>query len=114
MTGAILGGASVAQAAHLQMVIMFMISASAALSAILVTVSSLLVLLDRDSRVRPERVHDHAHLVWRGRDWVVGKTVEVSKAGWEKVRDVVGSARGSKGQARGGGEEHEMLMAEGQ
>ncbi|KLO17111.1 UPF0014-domain-containing protein [Schizopora paradoxa] len=82
MTGAILGGSSVQQAARLQMVIMFMIAASSALASIAVTVLCLLVIVDGEQRVRVERVDERKHWVWRGRDWVVGKVGEAMKNVW--------------------------------
>ena len=85
MTGAILGGSSVEQAARLQMVIMFMIAASSALASIAVTVLCLLVIVDSEQRVRVERVDERKHWVWRGRDWVVGKVGGVLKEVWVAV-----------------------------
>ncbi|KZV94708.1 hypothetical protein EXIGLDRAFT_736452 [Exidia glandulosa HHB12029] len=71
MTGAILGGSSVEQAARLQMVIMFMISASTALAAMTSIVIALLIVVDGEHRIRDERVHAEKHAVWRARDAVV-------------------------------------------
>jgi len=76
MTGAILGGSSVEQASKLQMVIMFMISASTALAAIFTTVFALGMVVDGDHRVRGDRIDERAHAVWRGRDWLIRKIVE--------------------------------------
>lgn len=56
MTGAILGGASVHQAAKLQMIIMFMITASTTLASILVTVAAVVICVDAEHRVRTERI----------------------------------------------------------
>ena len=56
MTGAILGGSSVQQAAKLQMIIMFMITASTTLAAIFVTISALVISVDAEYRVRSERI----------------------------------------------------------
>ena len=83
MTGAILGGSSVAQAAKLQMIIMFMISASAALASIVTTVSTLATVVDNEHRVRPDRVVVREHAVWRARDWLVSGAVGgIKAAGW--------------------------------
>jgi Uncharacterised protein family (UPF0014) len=71
MTGAILGGSSVEQAAKLQMVIMFMISASTTLAAIVTTVLALAVVVDGEDRVRRERIDGREHLIWRARGRVV-------------------------------------------
>jgi hypothetical protein len=57
MTGAILGGADVEQAARLQMIIMYMISASSALSCITATLITLYVCVDSDDRVRSDRIY---------------------------------------------------------
>jgi len=89
MTGSILGGASVDQAAKLQMVIMFMISAASALAAITCTVMALMVTVDVDHRVRNDLIQTDKHTVWKGRDWVVKSIVEgigcaVAKLRWRK------------------------------
>ncbi|TFK69670.1 hypothetical protein BDN72DRAFT_959366 [Pluteus cervinus] len=65
MTGAILGGASVQQAARLQMVITFMESASTSLAAMISTMWALSCVVDREHRVRNERVDNRDHVVWR-------------------------------------------------
>ncbi|KIJ08160.1 hypothetical protein PAXINDRAFT_173083 [Paxillus involutus ATCC 200175] len=75
MTGAILGGSSVEQAARLQMVIMFMISASTALASIATTVTTLATVVDNEHRVRPDRVDVRDHAIWRARNWVFAKIV---------------------------------------
>ncbi|KAL4066846.1 hypothetical protein V8B97DRAFT_2022639 [Scleroderma yunnanense] len=75
MTGAILGGASVSQAAKLQMIIMFMLSASTALASIVTTVSCLATVVDSEHRVRPDRVDVRQYTIWRARDWLVDKIV---------------------------------------
>lgn len=96
MTGAILGGASVQQAARLQMVVMFLICGSSVLSAVVCTVLSLLVVVDAEVRVRTDRIDNRPHAVWRVRSrvvrgvvrggegwvgrWVSGRVVEVK--GW--------------------------------
>ena len=61
MTGAILGGADVAQAARLQMIIMFMISASSVLSCIIVTLLTLYVCVDSEHRIRGDRIYARPH-----------------------------------------------------
>lgn len=68
MTGAILGGASVQQAARLQMIIVFMISACTALATIFTTFAALSIVVDRDDRVRSERIDDRKQAVWRAMD----------------------------------------------
>ena len=61
MTGAILGGADVSQAARLQMIIVFMISASTVLSCIMVTLFTLYVCVDSEHRIRGDRIHTRPH-----------------------------------------------------
>jgi Uncharacterised protein family (UPF0014) len=61
MTGAILGGANVDQAARLQMIIMFMISASNALSCMIVTLFTLYVCVDSEHRIRSDRIYTRPH-----------------------------------------------------
>ncbi|KIJ51494.1 hypothetical protein M422DRAFT_203724 [Sphaerobolus stellatus SS14] len=68
MTGAILGGSSVEQAAKLQMVIMFCISASTALGAIVATISCLAIVIDQQHRVRCDRIDSKEHIVYRIRN----------------------------------------------
>jgi len=80
MTGAILRGSSVSQAAKLQMVIMFMISASAALASIVTTVGTLATMVDNEHRVRPDRVDVREHVIWRARHWLVSGAVSGIKA----------------------------------
>lgn len=75
MTGAILGGSSVDQAAKLQMVIMFMISSSTALASIVTTGLTLAMVVDGDHRIRSDRVDAREHPIYRGRNWVLGKIV---------------------------------------
>lgn len=96
MTGAILGGSSVQQAAKLQMVIMFMISSCSALSSIMVTVCALVIAVDKGHRIRTDRIDTRDHVVWRVRDaaarWVANRVVWVAsrvgvkaKEGYEAV-----------------------------
>ena len=56
MTGALLGGSSVSQAARLQIVIMFMIAASTALEAMSVVALCIAVVVDSEGRIRSSRV----------------------------------------------------------
>lgn len=86
MTGAILGGASVDQAAKLQMVIMFMINASTALASIAGMLAALSVAVDDQSRVRSERISSEKHVLWRTRDRAVSGVFEAGKAGYERLR----------------------------
>lgn len=58
MTGAILGGSSVEQAARLQMVIMFLIAATTALSAIVATLLACSIIIDGELRIREDKIKD--------------------------------------------------------
>lgn len=107
MTGAILGGSSVEQAAKLQMVIMFMISSASALSSMMVTIFALMIVTDSGHRIRSEKVDTRQHAMWRARDkgwsWVVmGAKAMFSRQSprsKEEVVKAVGSV--SKRQRRG-------------
>jgi len=85
MTGAILGGSSVQQAARLQMVIMFMISAATTLAAIVTTILALCMIIDSEHRIRSERIDGREHAVWRARSWLVRKVVD---GFWDGIRRV--------------------------
>ena len=56
MTGALLGGASVQQAAKLQMIIMFMIVASTTLASVFTALAAVFIVVDEEHRVRGERI----------------------------------------------------------
>lgn len=114
MTGALLGGAPVAQAARLQMVIMFMIAASSALAAILVTGGALAVVVDGEHRVRAERVDARIHWVWRGRERLWGKVCAAGEGVKERACRVVRGKRGEEQEgesahANGSGERRGLL-----
>jgi Uncharacterised protein family (UPF0014) len=79
MTGAMLGGADVGQAARLQMIIMFMISASSVLACIIVTLFTLYVCVDSEHRIRKDRIHKRPHALCR--------------ASSDGIRAVIGSMR---------------------
>jgi hypothetical protein len=65
MTGAILGGADVQQAARLQMIITFMISASCALTCIAATLFTLYECVDSEHRIRSDRIFMRPHRLRR-------------------------------------------------
>ncbi|KAG5644180.1 hypothetical protein DXG03_009021 [Asterophora parasitica] len=73
MTGAILGGSSVQQAARLQMIIMFMISSSTALASIFTTVAVISVAVDGEHRIRSDRIDERSFGLWRAREWLVNR-----------------------------------------
>ncbi|KAF8895980.1 hypothetical protein BD779DRAFT_1493285 [Infundibulicybe gibba] len=90
MTGAILGGSSVQRAAKLQMIIMFMISASTALASICTTFFAIGVVVDGEHRVRPDRVDEQKHIVWRAREWLVNRVIYRVKRGFLFLRGLAG------------------------
>lgn len=107
MTGAILGGSSVSQAAKLQMIIMFMISASTALAAIVTTMVSLATVVDNDHRVRPDRVDIREHAIWRARNRLVSGVVGGVKA---VGLTVIGCYKRKTTRAEDGHRETERLL----
>ena len=109
MTGAILGGASVQQAARLQMVIMFMIAAAGALSSILVTVLALGVVVDSEHRVRAERIDPRPHWVWRGRSALGKKAGALLEAAVDKVKNVFRRKGGEAEEGAANGERDGLL-----
>ncbi|KAF8754359.1 hypothetical protein RHS01_06296 [Rhizoctonia solani] len=86
MTGAILGGASVDQAAKLQMVIMFMINACTTLAAIVGMFSALYRAVDDCARIRSDRIFSEKFILWRARDRAIHGVVDAGKAGYHKLR----------------------------
>ena len=72
MTGAILGGSSVHQAAKLQMIIMFMIAAAAVLAAISITFTAIIIVVDQEHRIRSDRIDNKRPIIYRVKDWNVG------------------------------------------
>lgn len=101
MTGAILGGSSVTQAAKLQMVIMFMISASTALASIFTTAAVFYVVVDGEHRIRSDRIDDRKHLIWRAREAGFRKVVWWAKRAmywsWGKTRGKDGAREEREG-----------------
>lgn len=89
MTGALLGGSSVEQAARLQMIIMFMISSSTAISSIIATTTTLGIVVDGEHRIRIDRIDVRPHAVWRARDRAVAKVVEELRESFYTVMDAV-------------------------
>ena len=71
MTGAILGGSSVDQAAKLQMIIMFMIAASTVLASVFITFATVMMVVDQEHRVRSDRIYDKELIIYRVKDWNV-------------------------------------------
>jgi len=114
MTGALLGGASVDQAAKLQMVIMFMINASATLAAMVCTVFALAITVDAEHRVRGDRILREKHAIWRARDRVFGGVVAAIGTLWRKLRtSVAGMWRRGEAKAAANGERQGLLDGRG-
>jgi len=73
MTGAILGGSSVHQAAKLQTIIMFMITAATVLASIFITFAAVIMLVDQEHRIRSDRIDNKKPVIYRVKDWKVGE-----------------------------------------
>ncbi len=71
MTGAILGGSSVQQAAKMQMIIMFMISASTGLASIFTTAYAISVVVDDEHRIRTDRIYSEPLALWKARSALI-------------------------------------------
>ncbi|KAF9484805.1 ABC transporter-like protein [Pholiota conissans] len=81
MTGALLGGASVQQAAKLQTIIMFMITASATLASVFITLAVVVIVVDEQHRVRSERISG------KGGSWLNIKQLNTKKmVEWTKEK----------------------------
>ncbi|KDR68579.1 hypothetical protein GALMADRAFT_231226 [Galerina marginata CBS 339.88] len=75
MTGAILGGSSVEQAAKLQMIIMFMITASTTLASVFTTFAAIAVTVDEQHRIRGDRIHTNGNSWFNVKQWDFKKSV---------------------------------------
>lgn len=95
MTGAILGGASVQQASKLQMIIMFMISASTVLASIFTTLVVVFVTVDGQHRMRSDRIQEGKHPIWRMSTWRLEGLREKVLLGCKKVYNSL-RGRGAK------------------
>ena len=73
MTGAMLGGSSVHQAAKLQMIIMFMIAASTVLASVFITMAAVMTVVDQEHRIRSDRIIDKKPVIYRVKDWNAGE-----------------------------------------
>jgi hypothetical protein len=101
MTGSILGGASVQQAARLQMVLMFMISSVVVLSSIVATGFALMIVVDQEHRIRMDRIDSSKFIVWKYRELLFRKLGEVGSRVVDRIRDPLGK----RGQIRLDGEQ---------
>jgi hypothetical protein len=100
MTGAILGGSSVQQAAKLQMIIVFMITASTTLASVFITFAAIFVLVDREHRVRLDRIEVNGEQWFHIRQWDLKKFV-----GW------FNGFRWRRNKRDGSDSEREVLIA---
>jgi hypothetical protein len=100
MTGAILGGSSVHQAAKLQMIIMFMITAATVLALIFITFAVVIVVVDQEHRIRSDRIDDKRPIVYRVKDWNVGElSASLSKSfKWRTTKPRTGSSELDPGE----------------
>ncbi|KZV62390.1 hypothetical protein PENSPDRAFT_758736 [Peniophora sp. CONT] len=65
MTGAMLGGSSVDQAARLQMIVAFMLAASSSLATIIAVTCTLVICVDDEHRVRADRIYERRTALWQ-------------------------------------------------
>jgi hypothetical protein len=79
MSGALLGGSSVHQAAKLQMILIFMTSSATALASTFATVVVIAATVDGDHRIRDDRIDGGIHSLWRARDAAVRETAILLK-----------------------------------
>ena len=75
MTGALLGGSSVDQAAKLQMIIMFMISSATTMASVFTTLAVIAVTVDGHHRIRMDRIYGEVHPIWKARDAAIRQVV---------------------------------------
>ena len=86
MTGSILGGASVTQAARLQMVLLFMVSSVVVLSSIIATGFALVIVVDHDHRIRMDRIDSSMFILWKYRERLFGKLGGFGSNALDRIR----------------------------
>ena len=86
MTGSILGGASVTQAARLQMVLMFLISSVVVLSSVVATGFALMIVVDHDHRIRIDRIDSSKFILWKYREQLFHKLGEFGSNVFDRIR----------------------------
>lgn len=86
MTGSILGGASVTQAARLQMVLMFLISSVVVLSSIVATGFALVIVVDQEHRIRMDRIDSSKFILWKYRERLFDKIGEFGSRAVDRIR----------------------------
>ncbi|KAJ3516572.1 hypothetical protein NLJ89_g1038 [Agrocybe chaxingu] len=98
MTGAILGGSSVEQAARLQMIIMFMITASTTLASVFTTFAAISVTIDDEHRIRGDRIKNGKSW-FNVSEWSWKKTVKALRGAlsWRRKEDAEKDARSPEG-----------------
>ena len=85
MTGAILGGASINQAVRYQQIMMFLISATTVLAVTLSVCICVMVCIDGNHRLRPDRVTSSKPWMWKIRD-NIGKWIwRGIKLSWRRI-----------------------------
>lgn len=110
MSGAILGGADVQQAARLQMIIMFMIAASSALACIVATLLALSVCVDGEHRIRGERIDRRPHVLRRTSSGAVGAVASAACRAWTRIASSWKHHRVHDGSGNGSGGERAPLL----
>ena len=85
MTGAILGGASISQAVKYQQIIMFLISATTTLAVTMSVVICMLLCIDGNHQLRPDRVSSQKAWMWRIRDGLALAFWRGCKFAWRRI-----------------------------
>jgi len=85
MTGAILGGSSIAQAVKYQQIIMFLISATTLLAVTMSSAICVMVVIDNNHRLRPDRVNGGKPWMWRIRDNIGRDIWRGCKLAWKRI-----------------------------
>ena len=86
MTGAILGGSSVHQAAKLQMIIMFMIAASAVLASLSITFTAIIMVVDQEHRNRSDRIYKNKPVIYQVKVRELLASLSRSFNGWTIIK----------------------------
>ena len=86
MTGSILGGASVTQAARIQIVLIFMISSVVVLSSIVATGFAIMIVVDNEHRIRMDRVDSSTFILWKKREQLFKKLGEFGSSVGDRIR----------------------------
>lgn len=103
MTGQILGGSSPAQAARYQMVIMFMITGTASMGTVATVLGAVLTAVDRQHRLRSERLIPRANRQKGVAHWVQAQVIKGFVKANTVVRRVLVRLRLARGTGGGRG-----------